>query len=301
MNSEITLSLVSNLIAHQFPQWAHLLIRPVKKSGHDNRMFHLGNDMVIRLPSAAKYAQQIEKEQKWLPLLAPHLSLQIPEPLAMGNPSKDYPWHWSIYTWIEGESANGLQINNEELENIASPLAQFLSELHKIDTTDAPLPGAHNFYRGDSPVVYDAQTRLAIAQLRDIIDVDAATAVWLKAISSKWEKKPVWIPGDLSAENILIKDTQLVAVIDFGGMAVGDPACDLVIAWTFFKNESRIIFKNLVSLDSNTWARVRGWALWKALITLNSIKDKSNAEAKKQLLVINEILKEHGLEHSRKI
>ncbi len=290
---EITVSLVGELIAEQFPQWEHLPIKPVELSGHDNRTFRLGDDMSVRLPSAQRYAAKVAKEQQWLPFLAPHLSLPIPKPLAMGQPSKNYPWHWSIYSWIEGTSANVLIIDDSKLPLIASQLAQFLRELQKIDATDVPLVGGpHNFYRGDSTKVYDAQTRSAIDQLHGVIDTKAATAVWEKSISSEWSKNPVWIHGDISAGNIIIKENKLAAVIDFGGMGIGDPACDLVIAWTFFKNESRNIFKSHVNLDSDTWARARGWALWKALITLASLQDKTCPEAMRQKQIIDEIIKE---------
>ncbi len=295
---KITVSLVTELIAEQFPQWAHLPIRAIKLSG-DNRTFRLGDEksksdytykITLRLPSTEEYAPQVQKEQTWLPILAPHLSLSIPEPLGMGQPSKNYPWHWSVYRWIERESADILLIDDLHLQLFASRLAQFLNELHKIDTTGGPLAGFHNYYRGASPSVYDAETRSTIAQLRGIIDVDAVTSVWDKAISSKWSKNPVWIHGDLSAGNILVKDGRLVAVIDFGCMGVGDPACDLVIAWTFLKKESRKVFRSDLSLDPDTWARARGWALWKALITISSLKDKACSEAMNQQKIINEIL-----------
>ncbi len=294
---EISLSLVASLIAEQFPQWANLPIKPVELSGWDNKTFRLGKEMLIRLPSAAAYALQVQKEQKWLPILAKHLSFTISKPLALGQPSKNYPWHWSIYRWIEGESANTLSIAELPLQQIALQLAQFLNELHTIDTNGGPLPGPHNFYRGNSPFVYDAETKAAIAQLQDFIDVDAVTSVWQKAVKSKWHKKPVWIHGDLSAGNILIKDNQLAAIIDFGGMGIGDPACDLVIAWTFLTKESRKVFKKHLNLDPDTWARARGWALWKALITLAALQDKNCPEAIKQLHVINEILEEHEFEN----
>jgi aminoglycoside phosphotransferase (APT) family kinase protein len=290
---EITLSLVTDLIAEQFPQWAHLPIRDVELSGWDNRTFRLGEEMSIRLPSAEEYAPQVQKEQKWLPLLASDLSLSIPEPLAMGQPSKNYPWNWSVYRWVEGKSANTLSFDDLHLQLFASRLAQFLNELHKIDATGGPFAGSHNYYRGDSPAVYDAETRSAIAQSRGFIDVDAVTSVWEKAISSKWSKNPVWIHGDLSAGNILVKDSRLNAVIDFGCMGVGDPACDLVIAWTFLTNESRKVFRSHLCLDPDTWARARGWALWKALITIAQLIDKTCSEAMKQQQVIDEILNEH--------
>ena len=294
---KITLSLVIDLVAEQFTEWAHLPIKAVELSGHDNRTFRLGDEMLIRLPSAEEYAAQVQKEQKWLPILAPHLSFRIPEPLAMGQPSKNYPWNWSVYRWIEGESANTLFIDDQYLQIIASQLAQFLNELHRIDVEGGPPAGSHNFYRGDHPSVYDAETRAAIVELQGFINADAVTSVWERAISSKWSKNPVWIHGDLSSENILVQDGRLVAVIDFGCMGIGDPACDLVIAWTFLKNESRKIFRSDLCLDSDTWARARGWALWKALITIASLKGKTCSEAMKQQKIINEILNEHEFEN----
>lgn len=226
----------------------------------------------------------------------------------MGKPSKLYPFAWSIYQWIEGESANMCHLDESNLvrysfsdgglQPIALQLAQFLNELHAIDSTGGLEPGAHNFYRGASPSVYDAETRSAIAQLKDIIDVNAITAVWEKALSSQWHKKPVWIHGDFSAGNILLKDNHVVAIIDFGGMAIGDPACDLVIAWTFLQDESRTLFKQQVQLDDDTWSRARGWALWKALITIVAMHNKNNAEVEKQMQIIDTILNEDKMIHS---
>ena len=294
---DLTVSLVTDLITEQFPQWAHLPIKPIELSGWDNRTFHLGEKMSIRLPSAEGYALQVQKEQKWLPVLAPHLSFPIPEPLAMGQPSKNYPWNWSVYRWIEGESANNLLIIDDlHFHLFAIHLSQFLKELHKINTTDGPLAGAHNYYRGHSLLIYDVETRSAMAQLQGFIDVHAVTSVWEKAISSRWSKSPVWVHGDFSAGNILVKDSRLAAVIDFGCMGIGDPACDLVIAWTFLTNESRQAFKLYLDLDFDTCARARGWALWKALITIISLKDTTCFEALKQKQIIDTIVSEHEYE-----
>lgn len=290
---EITLSLVKNLIKQQFPKWSHLPIDPFKLSGWDNRTFHLGEEMFIRLPSAERYASQVQKEQKWLPILASHLSFTISKPLALGKPSKDYPWNWSVFKYIKGESANVLTINELHFKSIALQLAQFLNEFHKVDPTGGPLPGPHNFYRGGSLQVYDSETKLALSKLQGFINIEAVKSIWEKALSSQWNKVSVWIHGDLSSGNILIKDDRLVAVIDFGAMGIGDPACDLVIAWTFLKNESRKIFKICVDLDNNTWERARGWALWKALITLASLKDKTSLEALNQKHIIEEVISEY--------
>jgi aminoglycoside phosphotransferase (APT) family kinase protein len=293
-NITIDAPLVHRLITSQFHQWKDLPIKPIKNQGHDNRTFRLGEQMLVRMPSAQCYADKVAKEQEWLPFLASHLSIIIPTPIAMGAPGEDYPWNWSVYRWIEGNSANTLTTKELNLPLIAKDLAQFLHELHQIDTTGVPLVGGpHNFYRGDSTKIYDAQTRDAITKLQGIIDTQAATAVWDKATSSEWSKKPVWIHGDLAAGNILIKNELLTAVIDFGGMGIGDPACDLVIAWTLFEGESREVFQQAVGLDTDTWARARGWALWKALITLAALDDKVGVDALEQQRIISELIEEY--------
>ena len=297
---QIPVTLVRELIAEQFPQWSHLPISPVPVGGWDNRTFRLGKEMSIRLPSAEEYAEKVHIEQQWLPFLARYMSSPIPIPIAIGQPSKNYPWHWSIYRWLKGESANMLQqFDATDLKQLAIDLAKFLRELHKINTTGAPVPGPHNFYRGAAPIVYDEETRSAINQLQHLIDGAAVTEVWERAINSRWDKKPVWIHGDLSAGNILINDNKLCGIIDWGGMAVGDPACDLVIAWTLLTPPSRKIFKVDVNLDTETWARARGWALWKALITIVAEENKTGLKVAKQLNIINAILREHEYEISQ--
>lgn len=287
----ITLSLVKDLISEQFSEWANLVIQPVEASGWDNRTYRLGEDKLVRLPSAKEYEAQVAKEQKWLPLISPNISIEIPHPLAMGQPMKNYPFYWSVYTWLDGRSANLLSLDESALGQLASDLSKFLHELHSIDTACAPLPGLHNFYRGGSLLIYDGEIKSSIIQLKNFIDIDAVLFVWERAISSKWNNSPVWVHGDLSAGNILIKHNKLSAVIDFGCMSIGDPACDLVIAWNFFTEESRRIFKSMMQLDSNTWYRAQGWALWKAMITLNALADKTCSDAKKQKLIIDAILK----------
>lgn len=295
MKNKITIdsNLVRNLIKEQFPDWADLPIYPVQVCGWDNRTFHLGATMSVRLPSAERYADKVQKEQEWLPFLAKHLSTPIPTPVAMGRPTAEYPWNWSIYKWIDGKSANLFFADELDLPLIAKQLADFLQELQNIDSTGVPLVGGpHNFYRGDSTRVYDAQTREAIEELREVIDAPAALNVWKKAISTEWNKKPVWIHGDISEGNILIQDGKLAAVIDFGGMGIGDPACDLVIAWNFFYGESRKIFKEALPLDQHTWERARGWAIWKALITLAALEDNKGAKGLKQMKIIHDIIDE---------
>lgn len=266
MNSSIifNVDLAHELIHAQFPQWAALSIKPVEPGGWDNRTFRLGEEMTIRLPSAEVYAAQVKKEQYWLPKLAPALPLSIPTPLAMGSPSKQYPWHWSIYNWLKGETASVERI--QDLSQFAVALAEFLISLQHSDTTEGPIAGSHNFFRGGALSTYDEQTRQAIAVYQDKATAKAMMTVWETALASQWQNPPLWIHGDIAIGNLLVQNGKLCAVIDFGQLGIGDPACDLVIAWTLFTGKSRDAFKAALALDKDTWARSRGWALWKALI-----------------------------------
>ncbi|CAN5444465.1 aminoglycoside phosphotransferase family protein [soil metagenome] len=287
----IDVSLVRELVATQFPQWADLPIKPVEFGGWDNRTFRLGERLKVRLPSAERYVAQVEKESRWLPRLAPFLPLPIPAPIAVGSPGRNFPWPWSISTWLAGEPAGVARIS--DLSQFANDLVQFLLALQRIDPADGPSPGAHNFFRGGSLKVYDVETRRAIASLAGEIDDAKAAAVWNAALVCNWHSPPVWIHGDVAAGNLLIQNGRLSAVIDFGGLAVGDPACDLVVAWTFFDGASREAFQTALPMDSATWARARGWALWKALITLAAHPNTGSAEATTARRVIDDVLTEH--------
>ena len=289
-SSEITIDLAINLIKKQFPNYFTLPIMPVDKQGHDNRTFRLGDKMLIRMPSAVGYASKVKIEQEWLPKLAPFISLGIPTPLHRGKPSADYPYHWSIYKWIDGVSLDFIAPKHLDLEKIAQDLAYFIKELFEIDTVNAPEAGKHNFYRGCHPRIYDQATRNYIEKLKSIIDSKKALEIWEVALNSRWDKKPVWIHGDLSIANILLKSNKIKAIIDFGGMAIGDPACDLVLYWNFFNGKSQDIFRSEINLNQNTWDRAKGWALWKACFEVVSNKDFKSKKALKWTKFINEVL-----------
>lgn len=287
----IDVPLVQRLISMQFSQWADLPIKPVAVGGWDNRTFHLGEHMLVRMPSAEEYAMKVEKEQLWLPKLAPHLLLSIPMPLAMGEPGEGYPWRWSVYRWIEGETASIGSI--ADLCQFATSLAEFLKALQRIDVTGGPVAGPHNFYRGGLLSTYDAETRQAILILGDKIDTELVTTLWDTALTSTWKAPPVWVHGDISAGNLLVREGKLSAVIDFGGLGIGDPACDLAIAWTLFKGESREAFRAALLLDNDTWARGRGWTLWKALIVYAGLPGTNSLERENSKRVFEEILADY--------
>ncbi len=290
MTNFIDTVLVRMLVATQFPQWKDFQVRPVAHGGWDNRTFHLGNQLLVRMPSAPEYAEKVAIEHRWLPILAPLLPLQIPQPLVIGQPGNGYPWNWSVYRWLEGESAAYATITN--LPEFAKQLGQFLIALQRIDPTHGPAPGLHTS-RGGPLVVYDAEAKQAIKMLKDKIDTNTVTEIWETALATSWQRSPVWVHGDISLGNLLVESGQLSAVIDFGGLAVGDPACDLAITWTFLKDESREVFRTMLDLDEGTWERGRGWALWKALIIASGLSETNAIEGAHCWQIIDEIIADH--------
>ena len=287
---KIDASLVKRLVTRQFPMWADLPIAPVLPGGHDNKTFHLGEEMSVRLPSRDAYAAHVAIEHEWLPKLGPNLPLPIPEPLGKGAPSLDYPWPWSVNRWIEGETASMDRIGDDV--GFAKDLAGFLNALQSINATGAPEPGKHNFFRGGELAVYDSETRECIDLLQDVIDPYAATSIWDAAVEERFHREPVWVHGDVAAGNLLVKDGRLRGVIDFGQLVAGDPSCDVTIAWTLFSGKSREAFRAELAVDEGTWVRGRGWGLWKALPQLLEHRSNDPRAAAKAERVIFDILGE---------
>ena len=257
---DIDEALVRRLLAGQFPQWAELPIVPVASAGTVNAIYRLGDDMVVRLPRVQRYARDLQKEYDWLPKLAPHLPLAVPQPLAIGDPGEGYAWRWCVYRWLTGEvwSADSVRDRCEA----AADLARFITALRRVDTTDAPR----------RPVGYETlalhdYVRPAIVAAAGMIDVDAVHAAWDAALElPAWNGPPVWVHGDLSRPgNLLAEAGRLSAVIDFGSIGLGDPARELMAAWTLFSGESRDVFRRALSVDDPTWARGRAWTLTRVM------------------------------------
>ena len=264
--STIDVPLARRLVDSQFPLWSDLPITEVEADGWDNRTFRLGSELTVRLPSGDWYAKQVDKEQRWLPVLAPQLPLPIPSPVAWGAPDKGYPYPWSVYGWLEGELASKAPI--DDLGAFATTLAGFLNALGRIDATDGPRAGEHNFFRGGPLAIYEEEALQAIETLGAEVPRDEVHRAWEDAMATSWQRAPVWVHGDVASGNLLVRDGRLAAVLDFGSSGVGDPACDVVIAFTFLTGASRDRFRDALDVDAATWSRGRGWGLWKALISL---------------------------------
>ncbi len=289
---DVDVSLVGRLLAAQFPQWADLLIEPVHSAGTDNAIYRLGDDMAVRLPRIDWAIGQVDKEYRWLPRLAPHLPLAIPVPLAKGIPGEGYPWHWSVYRWLEGENATIERIAEEG--QAARDLAQFIAALQRIDPLGWPPPGPPNSSRGVPLSTRDSETRAAIATLEGTLDASALTSAWEAALQAPaWGGPPVWIHGDLSPLNLLVERGRISAVIDFGCLGVGDPACDLIVAWNLLSDETRNVFRAALPVDDATWARGRGWALSIGLIALPYYQITNPVLAGISQRAIDEVLADH--------
>ena len=286
----IDADLVRRLVAEQFPEYRGLQVVPVVPGGHDNRMFRVGGLLCARLPSASRYAAHLLAEYEWLPRLAGRVPLPIPQPVGLGAPGAGYLWHWTLNRWIPGNPAT--QENIRDLRHFARRLGGFLVALQAADCTGAPVPGEQNFHRGGALSTYEAETDRLLDRFRELIDYRAAMQTWRRALESHWEGSPVWVHGDIAPGNLLVRDGQLHAVIDFGQLAAGDPSCDLTVAWTLLDEAGRAVFRSILQLDDFVWQRARGWALWKQLLDLESALSLRNGSARRVhdvLQVIGEI------------
>jgi aminoglycoside phosphotransferase (APT) family kinase protein len=285
---ETDVSLVRRLLAAQFPHWADLPIAPVESAGTDNAIYRLGDDMAVRLPRIHWATGQVDKEQRWLPTLAPLLPVAIPVPLAKGEPAEGYPWNWGVYGWLNGENPTVDRIADPRL--LATDLAEFIAALQRIDLPDGPAAG-----RGVPLARRDADTRTAIEALRGMVDIDAVTAEWDGALRApEWQGATVWLHSDLAPGNLLTVDGRLSAVIDFAGVGVGDPAGDLPVAWNLLPAEARNAFRAVLGVDDATWERGRGWALSIALIQLPYYHRTNPVLAAGARHTIAEVLADHA-------
>jgi aminoglycoside phosphotransferase (APT) family kinase protein len=272
--------LVRRLLAARFPQWAGLPLAPVASYGTDNVLYRLGADLVVRLPKIEWATTQIDLEWELLPRLAPHLTVEIPRVVAIGEPEHGYPWRWAVYRWLEGEQPRS------GTRELAADLASFLAALQRVDTAGARAGRS----RGGPLVLRDAETRRALGRLEDEIDVPAATAAWEAALQTPpWPHEPVWLHGDLLEGNLLVRDGRLTGVIDWGAAAAGDPAFDYHIAWSLLA-PVRDEFRAACEVDDDTWARARGLALSQALIALPYYLHTSPPIVARSRLAIDQVL-----------
>ena len=278
---ETDVALVHRLLASQFPEWAELAITPVDSYGTDHDIYRLGDELAVRLPRIDWATRQAAKEAEWLPQLAPHLPLALPVQVARGEAAADYPFEWSVVEWLPGERANG---SIEDLSRAAVDLAAFVRALRGIETTNAPSRMA--------PLAeHDAGVRKSLRMLGGRFDRVATLRSWEESLAaSPWNGDEVWVHGDLLPGNLLVLDGRLSAVIDWGGLGVGDPACDLKPAWNVFTGESRAVYRAALEVDDASWLRGRGWALLQAVNALPYYWDTNPGMVRQASQALDEVL-----------
>ena len=256
----IDAALVRRLVDTQFPQWAGLPLALLDPAGSDHVIYRLGEQLSVRLPRHSGAIGQAGKEWEWLPRLAPYLPLAIPVPVAVGEPGFTYPWPWAVSRWLDGEVATAEALADSR--GAAVELAQFLTSLQRLTPEVRCGEPAGGELAGRPLAERDRATRAAIAAVGGAFDGAAMTHLWDAALSAPgWDRPPVWFHGDFHTGNLLTVDGRLSAVIDFGGLGIGDPACDLTIAFTLMSAGSRAAFRAALDVDEATWTRGRGWAL----------------------------------------
>jgi aminoglycoside phosphotransferase (APT) family kinase protein len=261
-----TPELVHRLVADQFPQWTDLPVTPGPAGGTDHHLFRLGDELLVRMPKVGWAQDQAVSDARWLPRLAPHVPLRLPAPEAVGEPGQGFPFRWSVTPWLAGASPAVGELGT----GAARQLGEFVGALRSVSTEGGPV--ATGTSRGVPLARLDDAVRNAVAESGNRIDGPAATKVWELALDARPAAQATWIHGDLAPGNLLADGGRLTAVIDWGATGVGDPAADLIAAWTQFRGEQRDVFRAVatdgLSDPDDAWARGRGWMLVQAVIAL---------------------------------
>ena len=264
---DIDASLARRLLAEQMPECSALLLHRVPSGGTENAVFRLGGELALRMPLRPGAVDGLLKEVRWLSVVAGHLSLEVPEVVATGEPAEGYPFPWAVVRWLAGEDA--LSARPDSMSETALTLGRFVAELQGIDMTDAPPPGSEGFVRGLPLVGRDAAFHAALAQCAGLVDVARVAHVWGDALAAPaWAGPPVWLHADLIPGNLLVRDGRLAGVLDFGAMATGDPAYDATAAWHLLDRADRPAFGEILEADDATLRRARGLVVSGGVIAL---------------------------------
>lgn len=264
--SEVSLDPQSavQLIADQFPELAGRTVLHLEMKGTDNHIFRIGDDLCARFPKVGWAVGTAAREAAALPRFA-GAPVPVPEVYGLGEPCKDYPYAWSILTWLSGSPLE--DSGDRDPIETARRLSDFFCFLKDVPADQAFRYGEANNGRGASLESRSARFRSALKRLPNV-DRDWAGKLWSRALAAGAPKAPVWLHGDVHPGNVLFKEGRLCGVIDWGLSGVGDGACDLLTAWAMFDREPREVFRKALGATDAEWLRGAGWALSMAVIYL---------------------------------
>ena len=277
---------VRRLVDAQLPEWAGLPLRRLPPIGTDNQLFRLGDDLLVRMPRIHWAADSALLEHEWLPRLAPHLPVPIPAPVALGRPGEDYPWHWTVVPWIEGDNPTPSTFDPDEWAVSLGTFVRACREVPgmggpvKTEGRGAPLPSL-------DPWVQEWTARADPAE----VSRDAVLAVWADALAAPaYDGEARWFHGDLHEGNLLVRDGRLAAVIDWGAAGRGDPAIELNAMWGYLPEPVADLYRTEVGLDEAAYRRARGFALAPSISASTYYRETAPWIAEGSLVTVTRLL-----------
>jgi aminoglycoside phosphotransferase (APT) family kinase protein len=310
----IDIGLVRKLVDDQFPQYASLPLHELGASGSSNLLFRLDEKLLVRLPRQPGGGRTIHKEQHWTSRIGRQLPIAVPEIVAIGEPADEYPEHWSIVAWLDGQLPRSCTPGGPAdawRSQLASDLADVILALRAIDIPeDVPdgsaVDGQLRGYRGRSLAEFDRQFQKNVRHCRAIedlnLDLDSALAIWNDSLDLPGALTPAadrWYHGDLVAENLLLNNGRLTGVLDFGGLCIGDPTIDLHGAWELFDASAREVFRARLGVDEAEWLRGRAWALAIALGAISYYWTKMPDRMRNRMAMARAVLIDAGDDFKR--
>ena len=289
---------VARLLREQAPDLADLPVRAIQEGGSSNWVFRVGDTRAARLPRSDDYVDDLQNEVRWLPRLAPGLTVPIPEIVVVGRPAAAFGRPWTVVTWVPGDLP--LALDDAQQAALAETLGAFVQSLHAVDTGDVPAGAQQWGYRCGEPVTdtIDGWAVEAAGELADLFDPSQVREAWrrLRDVPPA-TRRPCWVHTDLSAENLLVRpDGRLAGVIDFGGVGIGDRSVDLLYAWSLLDAPARDLLRAASGADDQTWARARAWAyVGPGLLTLAHYRRTMPARTERLTAMVETVAAEVGV------
>jgi len=291
---DVTVETVARIVADQRREWRDLPLRAIASHGTVNALFRLGDDIVLRFPlqpsGSEESRAEIVAEQERAGRIAAQVPFEVPEPLALGEPSDAYPGPWTAYRWIPGETAGPDTV--EDFDALACDIAAFVRDLHAIDTDGGQWSGSG---RGGPLQPYDEDVRRVLADNPHLVDSARLERLWALCLAAPHAEADVWIHTDLMPGNLLVREGRLVAVIDLEDVRIGDPAVDLMPAWNLLPSRARETYRRELGLGKAAWVRGRAWAFVQAIFALPYYVDTNPVMAETARITIDALLDESGV------